>query len=69
MVVAFVVQYAALAKCVKGLYDETCDELRGVMLGGAALAIEANKKMKVKPPPASIVYLYFEVGCRGLVAM
>lgn len=41
---------------MKDLYDETCDELRGVMLGGAALVIEANKDMKIKPP-ASIVFL------------
>jgi hypothetical protein len=42
---------------VKGLYDETCDESRGVMslVVGAALAIEANKEMKIKPP-ANIVF-------------
>ena len=51
-----------LAKCVKGLYDETWVELRRVTLGGAALAIEANKAMKIKSlAPASIVFPYFEV--------
>ena len=54
-------QYAALAKSVKGLYDETCDGLRGVMPGGAALTIEANKEMRMKPP-ASIVFLCLRGG-------
>ena len=51
-----------LAKSVKGLNDETCDELRGVMLGGAALTIlEVNKEMK-RRPPASIMFLCLEDG-------
>ena len=53
---------------MKDLYDETCDELRGVMLGGAALVIEANKDMKIKPP-ASIVFLQSEDGCQELVVI
>ena len=67
-IVAFGLQCAVLAKCVKDLYDETCDELRGVMLGGAALVIEANKDMKIKPP-ASIVFLQSEDGCQELVVI
>jgi hypothetical protein len=54
-----------LAKCVKGLNDEICDGVRGVMLDGAALTLEANKEMKIKPP-ASIVFLCFEDGCQEL---
>ena len=50
-----------LAKSVKGLNEEICDGLRGVMLDGAALTIEANKEKKIKPP-ASIVHLCFEDG-------
>ena len=49
-IVAFGLQCAVLAKCVKGLYDEICDELRVVILGGAALVIEAKKEMKIKAP-------------------
>jgi hypothetical protein len=63
-----VLQYAVLAKSVKGLNDEICDELRGVILGGAALTIEANKEIKIKPPD-SIVFLYFEDGCQELVML
>lgn len=66
-IVAFGLQCAVLAKCVKGLYDATCDELRVVMLGGAALVIEAKKEMKIIAP-AIIGFLYFEDGCQELVA-
>ena len=69
MIVVVELQCAALAKCVKGLNDETCNELRGVMpllvLWGAALTIEANKERKIKPP-ASIVFLCFGDGCQEL---
>jgi hypothetical protein len=36
-------QKAELAKSVKGLDDETCDEVRGAMLGGAALTVTRGK--------------------------
>ena len=60
LIVLLGLQYAALAKSVKGLYAETCDGVRGMMpvFGGAALTIEANKEMRIKPP-ASIAFLYF----------
>lgn len=51
--VVFGLQYAVLAKSVKGLNDKICAGVRGVMLSsvdwvfstaGAALVIEANKE-------------------------
>ena len=68
LIVVFGLQYAVLAKCVKGLKDVTCDGLRGVMLDGAAFTMEANKEMQIKPI-VSIGFLCFEEGWQELDAM
>ena len=65
LIVELGLQYAVLAKCVKGLNEEIWEGVRGVMLDGAALTLEANKEMKIKPP-ASIVFLCFEDGYQEL---
>jgi hypothetical protein len=59
LIVVLELQYAALAKNVKGVNDEICVELRAVMLcllegwtrfnPGAALTIDASSKGRMKP--------------------
>ena len=74
LIVVLGLQYAALAKNVKGVNDEICAELRAVMLcllegwtssnPGAALTVDARRKMK--PAKSSIpVFLCSRMGAQG----
>ena len=76
-IVVLGLQYAVLAKNVKGVNDEICSELRAEMLcllsgwtssesnPGTALTTEASRKGKMKPADSILMFLRSRMGTTG----
>jgi hypothetical protein len=72
LIVELGLQYAALAKNVKGVNDEICAELRAVMLcllaisnPGAALTKDASRKGKIKQENSIFMFLRSKMGAKN----
>ena len=74
LIVVLGLQYAVLAKKVKGVYDEIFVELRAVMFcprvfegsnPGTALTIDASRKEKMKPEDIILRFLRSRMGAKN----